>query len=60
MKIICKFMKEQYIGPQNACSYADIAMGVIDEKAKSGDIEPQVWWQFWDDVFDLCMDLWAF
>ena len=60
MKIICKFMKEQYMGPQNACSYADIAMGVIDEKAKSGDIEPRVWWQFWDDVFDLCMDPWAF
>ena len=24
------------MGPQNACSYADLAMGLIDEKAKFG------------------------
>ena len=24
------------MGPKNACSYADLAMGVIDEQAKFG------------------------
>ena len=41
------------MGPRNACSYADIAMGVIDKKAKLGIIEPNLWWRYRDDIFDL-------
>ena len=42
------------MGPKNAClSYADIAMGVIDKKAKSGTIQPNLWWWYRDDIFDL-------
>ena len=41
------------MGPKNACSYADIAMGVIDKKAKSGTIKPNLWWRYRDDIFDL-------
>ena len=41
------FQEQQFLqthgtamGPKNACSYADLAMGIIDQKAKSGgDIE---------------------
>ena len=34
------------MGPQNACSYADLAMGVIDHKAKFyGPIKPALWWR---------------
>ena len=30
------------MGPKNVCSYADLAMGLIDEKAKfGGAIKPQ-------------------
>ena len=31
------------MGPKNACSYADLAMGVIDDKAKEGEIKPKLW-----------------
>lgn len=41
------------MGPKNACSYADLAMGVIDQKAKSGIIKPRLWWRYRDDIFDL-------
>lgn len=41
------------MGPKNACSYADLAMGVIDLKAKSGEIKPSLWWRYRDDIFDL-------
>ena len=42
------------MGPKNACSYADIAMGEIDLKAKfSRPIKPSLWWRYRDDVFDL-------
>ena len=41
------------MGPKNACSYADVAMGVIDKKAKSGIIKPNLWWRYRDDIFDL-------
>ena len=44
-----QFQEENYlqihgtaIGPKNACSYADVAMGVIDKKAKSGVIKPNL------------------
>ena len=41
------------MGPKNACSYADLAMGVIDDKAKEGEIKPKLWWRYRDDIFDL-------
>ena len=42
------------MGPKNACSYADIAMGEIDHKAKHcGPIRPSQWWRYRDDIFDL-------
>ena len=42
------------MGPKNACSYADLAMGEIDLKAKfSGPIKLSLWWRYRDDVFDL-------
>jgi len=42
------------MGPKNACSYADLAMGEIDYQAKfSGPIKPTLWWRYRDDVFDL-------
>ena len=42
------------MGPNNACSYADIAMGEIDHKAKHcGPIKPSQWWRYRDDIFDL-------
>ena len=41
------------MGPKNACSYADLAMGIIDHKAKSGGkIKPLLWWRYRDDIFD--------
>ena len=30
------------MGPKNACSYADLAMGIIDQKAKSGETKPKL------------------
>ena len=41
------------MGPKNACSYADLAVGIIDEQVKTGEIQPNVWWRYRDDVFDL-------
>ena len=41
------------MGPKNACSYADLAMGIIDHKAKTGKIKPKLWWRYRDDIFDL-------
>ena len=41
------------MGPKKAYSYADIAMGVIDNKAKSGTIKPNIWLRYQDDIFDL-------
>ena len=41
------------MGPKNACSYADLAMGIINQKAKSWEIKPNLWWRYRDDIFDL-------
>ena len=42
------------MGPKNACSFAEIAMGEIDHKAKyCGPIKPSQWWRCRDDIFDL-------
>ena len=41
------------MGPKNACSYADLAMGIIDQKAKAGETKPKLWWRYRDDIFDL-------
>ena len=41
------------MGPKNACSYADLAMGIIDKKAMSGYIKLNLWWRYRDDIFDL-------
>ena len=41
------------MGPKNAFSYADLAMEIINQKAKSGDIKPNLWWRYRDDNFDL-------
>ena len=41
------------MGPKNACSYADLAMGMIDKRAKSGQIKLNLWWRYRDDIFDL-------
>ena len=41
------------MGPKNACSYADLAMGIIDKRAKSGEMKPNLWWRYRDDIFDL-------
>ena len=41
------------VEPKNACSYADLAMGVIDDKNKEGEIKPKLWWSYRDDIFDL-------
>jgi len=52
----CNFVQKHgtAMGPKNACSYADLAMGIIDEKAKFGGIlKPLLWWRYRDDVFDV-------
>ena len=42
------------MGSKNACSYADLAMGIIIEKAKFEDaIIPMLWLRYRDDIFDL-------
>ena len=42
------------MGPINACSYADLAMGEIDHKAKfCGPMKPALWWRYRDDIFHL-------
>ena len=41
------------MGPKLACSYADLAMGEIDHKAKfCGPIKPSQWWRY-RDIFVL-------
>ena len=32
--------------------YINIAMGIIDNRAKSGQIKPNLWWRYRDDIFD--------
>ena len=57
----CQFSGKNFVqkhgtamGPKNACSYADLAMGLIDEKAKTGGaVKPLLWWRYRDDVFDV-------
>ena len=57
----CQFAGQSFVqkhgtamGPKNACSYADLAMGIIDEKAKfEGSLRPMLWWRYRDDIFDL-------
>ena len=40
--------------PENACSYADLAMGEIDILAKEGGpIKPNLWFRYRDDVVDV-------
>ena len=59
----CQFSEKHFVqkhgtamGPKNACSYADLAMGLIDEKAKLGGVvKPLLWWRYRDDVFDVWM-----
>ena len=42
------------MGPKNACSYADLALGLIDEKARLGGVvKPLLWWRYRDDVCDV-------
>ena len=42
------------MGPKNACSYADLAIGEIDHKAKfCGPIKPALWRRYRDDISDL-------
>ena len=55
-----QFQEENYLlihgtnmGPQNLSSYADLAMGIIDKRATSGEIRPNLWWRYRDDIFDL-------
>ena len=57
----CQFSEQNFVqkhgramGPTNACSYADLAMGIIDEKVKfEGSLKPLLWWRYRDDIFDL-------
>ena len=57
----CQFSGKNFVqkhgtamGPKNACSYADLAMGLTDEKAKfGGGVKPLLWWRYRDDVFDV-------
>ena len=51
-----EFCSETWHGheTENTCSYADLAMGVIDEKAKfGGSLKPMLWWRYRDDIFDI-------
>ena len=49
----CEFSSRSFVqkhgtamGPKNTCSYADLAMGIIDEKAKfGGSLKPMLWWR---------------
>ena len=38
---------------KNYCSDADLAIGIIEQKAISGNIKPNLWWRYRDDIFDL-------
>ena len=54
----CQFSEQNFVqkhgtamGPKNVCSYADLAMGLIDEKAKlEGSLKPLLWWRYRDDI----------
>ena len=56
----CHFSKQNYVqkhgtamAPKNVCSYADLAMGIIDEKAKlESSLKPSIWWRYRDDIFN--------
>ena len=56
----CQFADQNFVqkhgtamGPKNACSYADLAMGILDEQAKfGGPIKPKFWWRYRDDILD--------
>ena len=42
------------MGPKNACSYADLAMGELDKLAKDGGpAKPNLWWRYRDDIIDV-------
>jgi len=41
------------MGPKNACSYADLAMVIIEKRPKSGEIKPNLWWRYRDEIFYL-------
>ena len=42
------------MGSKNACSYADLAMGKIDEIAcTGGTIKPNLWWRYRDDIVEV-------
>ena len=42
------------MGPHNACSYVDLAIGLIDKIAMNEyKIKPEIWWRFRDDIFSL-------
>ena len=55
----CQFDNNNYVqqhgtamGPKNACSYADLAMGVIDHKAKfEGTIKAMLWLRYIGMIF---------
>ena len=39
---------------KNACSYADLALGELDEQVKfKGPYRPKLWWRYRDDVIDI-------
>ena len=50
----CQFSEQNFVQkhgtamePQNACSYADLAMGLIDDKTKlEGNLKPLLCWYF--------------
>lgn len=42
------------MGPKNACSFADLALGIIDEKAKTqGPATTRYWRRYRDDIVDI-------
>lgn len=50
-KILCKNYGT-VMRPKNACSYADVAMGIIDEKAKfEGSLKPLLWRRYIEMTF---------
>ena len=57
----CHFSEQDFVkkhgpamGLKNACSYVDLAMGIINEKAKlEGSLKPMLWWKYRDHLFDL-------
>lgn len=57
----CHFSEQNFeqkhgtvMGPKNTRSYLDLAIGIIDEKAKlEGSLKPLLWWRYRDDIFDL-------